>query len=89
MRLQGILYTWFYKYARKIGHLEKEKEAYHYKGTLENSNILNIITGIVEIDKLKQKCKEYNATIKKQTNGEELCQIDKNIVLNIKCKLLT
>ena len=53
----------FYKYARKIGHLEKEKEAYHYKGTLENSNILNIITGIVEIDKLKQKCKEYNATI--------------------------
>ena len=30
---------------------------------------------------------EYNATIKKQTNGEELCQIDKNIVLNIKSAL--
>ncbi len=53
----------FYKYARKIGSLEKEKEAYHYEGTLENNNILNIITGIVEIDKLKGKCKEYNASI--------------------------
>lgn len=53
----------FYKYARKIGKLEKEKEAYHYKGTLENSNILNIITGIVPIDKLKEECHKYNCSM--------------------------
>ena len=53
----------FYKYARKVGKLEKEKEAYHYKGTLENSNILNIITGIVPIDKLKEECHKYNCSM--------------------------
>ncbi len=53
----------FYKYARKIGKLEKEKEAYHYKGTLEDSNILNIITGIVPIDKLKKETIKYNCSM--------------------------
>lgn len=53
----------FMKYARKIGGLSHEEAAYHQKGTKEDNNVLNIITGTIPIDKLKLKAKEYNATI--------------------------
>lgn len=53
----------FKKYARKVGGLESEMAAYHYKGKVEESHILNIITGIISISELKGKCKEYNCTI--------------------------
>jgi len=53
----------FKKYARKLGILEHEKAAYHPKGTKEESHVLNIITGIIPVQELKKKCKEYNCTI--------------------------
>jgi len=53
----------FKKYARKLGGLEHESPAYHIKGTNEESHILNIITGIIPVNELKKKCKEYNCTI--------------------------
>lgn len=53
----------FKKYARKIGGLEHEKKAYHYKGIKEESHILNIITGTIPVDKLKVICKEYDCTV--------------------------
>lgn len=53
----------FYKYSRGIGGLVKEKAAYHIKGTMEANHILNVITGIVPIDKLKRVAHNYNATL--------------------------
>jgi len=53
----------FNKYSRKLGILEREKKAYHQKGTNEQHHILNIITGIIPVDKLKIVCKKYNCTI--------------------------
>lgn len=53
----------FKKYARNIGTLERETPAYHYKGVNEESHILNIITGIIPINKLKEESKKYNSTI--------------------------
>lgn len=53
----------FKKYARKLGGLEHEEAAYHQKGTKEDSHILNIITGIISVNELKKKCREYNCTI--------------------------
>lgn len=53
----------FYKYARGIGSLEREKKAYHYSGTLEDNNILNIITGSVPIKDLKELCHKYDASV--------------------------
>ena len=53
----------FKKFARGIGGLEKEKAAYHQKGTVEDKHILNIITGIIPIDKLKKLCEKYNCTV--------------------------
>lgn len=53
----------FRKYYRENGALEKEKPAYHYKGTIEPIHILNVITGTIPIDKLKTKCKEYDCSI--------------------------
>jgi len=54
----------FKKYARGItGGLEKEKVAYHQKGTYEASHILNIITGTIPVDKLKKHCEKYECTV--------------------------
>lgn len=53
----------FPKFSRKIGKLEHEKPAYHYKGTKEEKHILNIVTGIISVKNLKEKTKEYNCTI--------------------------
>ncbi len=53
----------FLKYARKSGSLEHEKKAFHIKGTNEKANIINIITGKLNIEKLKILSKKYNANI--------------------------
>lgn len=53
----------FNKYAKGLGSLEKEKPAYHQKGTIEKHHMINIITGIIPLTKLKEKSKEYNCTI--------------------------
>lgn len=53
----------FLKCADKTGKMEKEKKAYHIKGIEENANIINIITGKININKLKEICSKYNATI--------------------------
>lgn len=53
----------FKKFARGVGGLEKEKAAYHQKGSIEDNHILNIITGIIPIDKLKKHCEKYNCTV--------------------------
>ncbi len=53
----------FYKYARINSNLEREKFAYHYKGTLESSDKINIITGIISIAKIKKMAQKYNCSI--------------------------
>ncbi len=53
----------FKKYARIEGALDKEKGAYHIKGNNEQRHILNIITGTILIDDIKNKSKEYKCTI--------------------------
>jgi len=53
----------FKKYASNIGGLEREEPAYHQKGVIEPSHIINIITGIIEVDKIKKVCKDYNCTV--------------------------
>lgn len=53
----------FKKYARKIGSLEHEKPAYHYKGREEAYHVLNIITGIISVEEIKKICELYNCTV--------------------------
>ncbi len=53
----------FKKYARNIKDLGKKMKAFHIKGNKEHIHMLNIITGIIPTDKLKEKAKEYNCTI--------------------------
>ena len=53
----------FKKFAKKIGGLEHEKKAYHYKGIPEASHVLNIITGIIPVDILKKEAQKYSCTI--------------------------
>lgn len=53
----------FKKFARNIGGLEKEVPAYHQKGKIEPMHIINIITGTIDVDKLKILSKSYNVTI--------------------------
>ena len=53
----------FLKYAKKKGNLTREHKAYHIKGTKEKDNIINIITGIINIKELKTLTKKYNTTI--------------------------
>ena len=53
----------FYKYAGNIGMLDKEDAAYHIKGTNIDKNIINIITGTMPINNLKNECSKYNCTI--------------------------
>lgn len=55
----------FYKYAKydMKTSLEREEFAYHYKGSLENKNILNIITAIIPLKSLKELANKYEVTI--------------------------
>ena len=53
----------FKKYAGDMGLLDKEDAAYHFKGTLLDKNIINIITGTIPIKSIKKECEKYNCTI--------------------------
>lgn len=53
----------FLKYSRGYGEFVKEQSAYHQKGILEPSYKINIISGKIPIDKVKEIAKEYNCTI--------------------------
>ena len=53
----------FLKYSRGYGEFVKEQPAYHQKGILEPSYKINIISGKIPIDKVKEIAKEYNCTI--------------------------
>lgn len=53
----------FLKYSRGYGEFVKEHAAYHQKGILEPSYKINIISGKIPIDKVKEIAKEYNCTI--------------------------
>ncbi len=53
----------FLKYANHKGALEHEKKAFHLKGTKINDNMINIITGILDINQIKKIAKKNNATI--------------------------
>ena len=53
----------FKKFVGKVGSLEKEEPAYHLKGNLLPSHLLNIITGKIDINNLKEVCKKYDCTI--------------------------
>ena len=53
----------FLKYSKGYGEFVKEHAAYHLKGILEPSYKINIISGKMPIDKVKEIAKEYNCTI--------------------------
>lgn len=53
----------FLKFANNKGSLEHENKAFHLKGTKINDNMINIITGILDIKEVKKISKKYNATI--------------------------
>ncbi|MBP5684341.1 MAG: hypothetical protein J6X02_03695 [Bacilli bacterium] len=53
----------FKRHVGDVGSLEKEEAAYHLKGRLLPSHMLNIITGKMKIDALKKLCMEYDCTI--------------------------
>lgn len=53
----------FLRYARKIRASRKEATAYHVKGTRVNAYTLNLITGIVPVDALLKKSREYKVSI--------------------------
>lgn len=53
----------FKEYSRNVGRLEHETPSYHYKGTNEEGHIINIITGIIPIQNLKEESTKYNVTI--------------------------
>lgn len=53
----------FKKITGKIGKIELEKTAYHFKGTVEESHLINIISGKIPLTKLKEVCTKYNCSI--------------------------
>lgn len=53
----------FLKYSRGHSEFIKEKPAYHQKGRIEEFYKINIISGKIPIDKVKEITKEYNCTI--------------------------
>ena len=53
----------FKRYRGKFGFVPREKAAYHYKGTMLPSNMLNIITGKMDVVKVKDLCHKYDCTI--------------------------
>lgn len=53
----------FMKIKSKESSLVRESKAYHLKGTKIKSNLINIVTGIVNTDELKKTSKKYNASI--------------------------
>jgi len=53
----------FLKYARPISKSRKEQTSYHIRGTREGIGIINITTGIISVDEINGKAKEYGATL--------------------------
>lgn len=53
----------FLKYARGTGAFDHEKKAYHIKGKKEKLNIINIITGKIDVNEVKKLAKKYDATV--------------------------
>ena len=53
----------FKKYTGASGFIPKERPAYHLKGTMLPSNMLNIITGKIDVNKLKELCHRFDCTI--------------------------
>ena len=53
----------FLKVTSKNGALVREHKAYHIKGSKEEEHLLNIITGVVNINEIKKIAKQYNSTI--------------------------
>ena len=53
----------FKKHVGDFGSVEKEEAAYHLKGKLLPSHMLNIITGKIKINELKKLCQQYDCTI--------------------------
>ena len=53
----------FKKYCGEVGAVEKEEVAYHIKGSMLPNYALNIITGKMDISKLKKLCHKYDCTI--------------------------
>ena len=53
----------FLKVYKSTGSLVHENKAFHLKGTKEEDNILNVITGITNLKELKKLSKKYKATI--------------------------
>jgi len=53
----------FLKYAKPVKQSRYEKPAYHIKGTREEYGVIHITTGIMSLNEVHAKAKEYGATI--------------------------
>ena len=53
----------FLKYAKPVRISRLESPAYHIKGTREEYGIIHITTGIMPLDEIHSKAKQYGATI--------------------------
>ena len=53
----------FLKYAKPMKISRMEQPAYHIKGTREEYGVIHITTGIMPLDEIYAKAKEYGATI--------------------------
>ncbi|MBP8639637.1 MAG: hypothetical protein KBI01_01865 [Oscillospiraceae bacterium] len=53
----------FLKYAKPMKISRLEQAAYHIKGTREEYGVIHITTGIMPLDEIHAKAKEYGATI--------------------------
>ena len=71
----------FPRFSRKLGKLEHEKQAYHYKGTKEDSHILHIVTGIIPIKELKEKGFDVSEEKELITKALERCVILSHLAL--------
>ena len=53
----------FLKYAKPMRISRMEQPAYHIKGTREEYGVIHITTGIMPLDEIHEKAKDYGATI--------------------------
>lgn len=53
----------FPKYSRNVGYSKIESTAFHIKGSLEPDNYLNIITGMMSVEQVKEKAHELGVSI--------------------------
>ncbi len=67
----------FLRYARDAKSSRGESKAYHIKGTKEEKDILNIITAIIPVDKIKDKAKQYSVTVNEFLTAVMLMSLQK------------